>query len=108
MNLIHLPSAILGKPWAKIKRVLAEPHYRTYQKLDALYSHRARYQETLIPFDQWKFQVTDAPTFVATYKQLFVDEIYRFETKEPRPYIIDGGANVGLSVLYFKTLFPDA
>lgn len=43
-----------------------------------------------------------------TYTELFVDEIYRFETKEAKPFIIDAGANIGLSVLYFKSLYPSA
>lgn len=43
-----------------------------------------------------------------TYKELFVDEIYAFCASRPQPFIIDCGANIGLSVLYFKQLYPNA
>lgn len=41
-------------------------------------------------------------------KEIFLDETYRFKTSKECPYIIDCGANIGLSVIYFKQLFPNA
>lgn len=41
-------------------------------------------------------------------RELFVDNTYYFETENPRPLIIDGGAHIGLATLYFKKMFPDA
>ena len=43
-----------------------------------------------------------------TYNEIFVCEIYRFETSSPNPIIIDCGANIGISSLYFKTIYPNA
>lgn len=45
---------------------------------------------------------------IKTYEELFIDEIYRFETKKEQPIIIDCGANIGLSSIYFKTIYPKA
>ena len=39
-------------------------------------------------------------------KEKFVDEEYYFQTDSVRPIIIDCGANVGISALYFKCLYP--
>jgi FkbM family methyltransferase len=41
------------------------------------------------------------------FKEIFVRENYKFESSST-PYIIDGGANIGLAVLYFKKQFPEA
>ena len=58
------------------------------------------------------------PPFVVWYDQseeyhhlkqeIFTHHVYYFETENPKPVIIDAGAHIGLSTLYFKKLFPDA
>lgn len=48
----------------------------------------------------------DSASFVWTYRDIFQRELYAFRARSERPYIIDGGANIGLSVLYFKRLYP--
>ncbi|NJO02692.1 MAG: FkbM family methyltransferase [Bacteroidia bacterium] len=53
-------------------------------------------------------QFTDAPTFIGAKHVIMDRQIYRFTARQPKPYIIDGGANIGLSVLYFKQLYPQA
>jgi FkbM family methyltransferase len=45
--------------------------------------------------------------FLHSFKEIFVEEIYRLNLP-PAPYILDCGANIGLSVIYLKTQFPDA
>jgi FkbM family methyltransferase len=39
-------------------------------------------------------------------KEIFENEIYRFDCGHDYPVIIDCGANIGLSLLYFKILYP--
>lgn len=46
--------------------------------------------------------------FFDTYNELFVRGIYEFNCTSTQPYIIDCGANMGLSVLYFATKYPNA
>ena len=43
-----------------------------------------------------------------TYKDIFENQIYKFSAASDRPLIIDCGSNIGLSVLYYKTLYPNA
>ena len=50
----------------------------------------------------------DARSFVFIYKELFQNDTYKFLASNERPYIIDAGANIGLSVIYFKKLYPQA
>lgn len=40
--------------------------------------------------------------------ELFGDEVYRFKAATDTPRIIDAGANIGLSVRYFKSIYPNA
>jgi FkbM family methyltransferase len=40
--------------------------------------------------------------------EIFVNAAYDFSTANPRPRIIDCGANVGMAVLFFKTRWPDS
>lgn len=42
------------------------------------------------------------------FKELFLAQQYHFLTARPCPYIIDCGSNIGMSVLYFKALYPDS
>lgn len=42
------------------------------------------------------------------YKDEFVQGIYSFQALRHDPLIIDAGSNVGMSILYFKHLYPHA
>lgn len=46
--------------------------------------------------------------YLHSVDELFVDEVYRCSLKSTNPVIIDCGANIGLSLIYFKRLFPSA
>jgi FkbM family methyltransferase len=50
----------------------------------------------------------DNASFLFIYNEVFKKEVYKFSSTSQVPYIIDAGANVGLSVIYFKQIFPDA
>jgi FkbM family methyltransferase len=40
--------------------------------------------------------------------EIFVNAAYFFETTNPRPRIVDCGANIGMAVLFFKAVRPEA
>ena len=60
-----------------------------------------------VKFLNYTFDVPDLPSFLWQFKEIFVDEIYKFNTMEKEPVIYDCGANIGMSCLYFKTLYPN-
>jgi FkbM family methyltransferase len=42
------------------------------------------------------------------FREIFVEPSYAFRAGTKTPRIIDCGSNIGMSVLFFKTLYPDA
>jgi FkbM family methyltransferase len=52
--------------------------------------------------------IPDAASFLSAYKEIFVEGIYRFSAEGATPKILDLGANIGLSVLFFKRMHPGA
>jgi FkbM family methyltransferase len=45
--------------------------------------------------------------FLFSLKELFVDHSYNFQSKSNHPRILDCGANIGLSAIYFKSIYPE-
>jgi len=88
--------------WLKSKR------YREFSRLMGKYGHLPRFQPRDVRFMGYRFRVPDLPSFLWQFKDIFVDELYRFRPGSENPVIYDCGANVGLSCLYFKLLSPGA
>jgi len=61
-----------------------------------------------IRFGRYSVRYTDILSVYIEYKDIFVNRIYHFETDNSTPYIIDGGGCIGMSVLYFKSVYPKA
>jgi FkbM family methyltransferase len=54
------------------------------------------------------FYIADTLSFYSSFREIFQQEIYRFDAASHAPVIVDCGANYGVSVVYFKQIFPDA
>ena len=50
----------------------------------------------------------DLQDLAVIMQELLICEDYYFDSKVSNPFIIDGGANIGLAVYYFKQRYPDA
>jgi FkbM family methyltransferase len=61
-----------------------------------------------IAFDGKPLRVADAESFVGAYQEIFLDRVYEFTSSNDRPFIIDGGANIGLATLFFKKNYPNS
>jgi FkbM family methyltransferase len=42
------------------------------------------------------------------FREVFAEREYWFTTDRPRPVILDCGSNIGMAILFFKALYPDA
>lgn len=86
-----------------------------YQKYSSLitYSEYLELKKNIVTkkesyiFDK-KIKMTDSFWYLHSLNELFLEEVYQFKTDNKKPYIIDCGSNIGLSILYFKRLFPEA
>ena len=67
-----------------------------------------RYSPTASTLLEPPMQLADGPTFAAQYSEIFERRIYEFDSPDGLPLIIDGGANVGTAVRFWKELYPKA
>lgn len=74
--------------------------YRKFQNknITGIYKTRLLGKDIYINNPYWYLQ---------NLEELFIDEVYKFSTDNKQPYIIDCGANLGLSIIYFKKRFPN-
>lgn len=52
------------------------------------------------------FTYTDSISFITTYEEIFFSEIYKFNPTEGKNIIVDCGANMGVSLVYFSKNYP--
>lgn len=93
-----------ARPWY---RFATSKYYREYFRLFSTYNRYPRYQPTDIRFLDYNVQVADALSFIYQYREIFIDNTYKLGLTKKNPVIYDCGANIGISCLYFKRLFPD-
>lgn len=65
-----------------------------------------RFKKYHTKLDHYSVSFPDAHSFLSMRDEIWHSQSYFFECGKKCPYIIDCGSNIGLSVLYFKKLFP--
>jgi FkbM family methyltransferase len=63
---------------------------------------------SVVNFAGYRIRITDAKGFYIQCKDEFIHQIYHFDSTRDDPLIIDGGSNIGVSILYFKQLYRNA
>lgn len=53
-----------------------------------------------------KIKFTDAFSYLAMCDEIFSEQNYKFISKKESPFIIDCGSNIGISIIFFKLLYP--
>jgi FkbM family methyltransferase len=77
---------------------------KTYNKLN-MCTKEYRSSQTCL-FDKHPIKFNAPFWFLHSLDEIFVEEVYRFKSKTDTPTILDCGSNIGLSILYFKKLYP--
>lgn len=90
-----------------IKLVVKPDYKQKYLALEKL-KKAPRYTKTSTFILGKEIELVDSLSFLFMYKEIFEKGIYQFPCENKKPTIIDCGANIGLSVLYFKQLYPES
>jgi len=94
-----------------IRQLLRNFGIEVYRPQKTPYGHlkdAPRYQASTVDLVGKPFKIADGVSFFYSYREIFIDQIYRFKPVQNPPVIVDCGANYGTSVVYFKTTYPDA
>lgn len=87
--------------------LLLNRDYRYYHsELKRIAGIPDRYTHTNTKILGSPLEIVDSSSFLFTFKEIMEKEIYKFNSCDQNPYIIDCGANIGLSIIYFKKLYP--
>ena len=93
---------------SQIKRVLRPVKDTAIEKELKRLSSIPRYTQCETTIFQDVLEIPDSASFLFMYKEIFQEEIYNFKAETRSPFIIDGGANIGLASIYFKQKYPRA
>lgn len=97
---------LLPDSWLHFAKISLQPRYRRRLQEVTRLQRMPRYQPTVSTVLGKPFRILDAASFIFMEREIFQQGIYSFNANGKAPRIIDGGANVGLSVLFFKNLYP--
>jgi len=67
-----------------------------------------RYFEFQTIYEGIHLIVPDKSSFLGMCEEIFHHEIYKFVADTDQPRILDCGANIGLSIIYFKKIYPNS
>lgn len=54
----------------------------------------------------YEIAYTTLPVLITLFEEIFIEGAYYFQSHEQHPEIFDCGSNIGISVVYFKMLYP--
>jgi FkbM family methyltransferase len=91
-----------------IYHFLIRKEFRLYIWYSLRYVSYPRHKHTVISFLGKKLYVSDLKAFLSNFYSIFVLKHYTFDSKTNSPVIIDCGANIGLSIIFFKSIFPNS
>ncbi len=99
---------ILARKFENVFLFFNNKNYRVFVRLLIRYGKISRNNPREISFLKYKIHVPDCLSFVFQFKEIFVKKYYLFQTESKIPVIYDCGANIGISVLFFKSIYQSS
>src|SRR5687767_12519644 len=95
----HLSSLDLPSP---TKRSIGGAYVRS------IYLRRRGSTGTLANICGYRVRFCTFHNFRLLFNEMFINQDYSFRSSTESPFILDCGSNIGMSVLYFKFMYPSA
>lgn len=76
-----------------------------HHKLQSSYLQFCKKTEQILGFNIEFFAY---PQLINLFEEIFVYQVYEFTSDETAPIIFDCGSNIGMSILYFKSLYANS
>lgn len=101
-RVIHDASFVLLDPCSAAEKL------KTLSQLTriALAPDFLRGRAAVVGRNKFRVHYQDQLSFWQAYHEIFMRQVYFFNSDKDAPVIFDCGANVGLATLYFKTMYP--
>src|SRR5687767_15025787 len=80
----------------------------TYRELQGKLAGIPRYQAGFVTAGSWQLHYLDAASLLSAFDVVVVKRWNDFRCEKRNPVILDGGANIGISAIHYKRLFPGA
>ena len=80
----------------------------TFRELQVKLAGVPRYQAGFVTARNWQLHYLDATSLLSAFDVVVVKRWNDFRCEKKNPVILDAGANIGISTIHYKRLFPDA
>lgn len=80
----------------------------TFRELQVKLAGVPRYQVGFVSARNWQLHYLDATSLLSAFDVVVVKRWNDFRCEKKNPVILDGGANIGISAIHYKRLFPGA
>jgi FkbM family methyltransferase len=105
-----LASRLTGRSPQPSARTNAKPrgHPLKFRLLSRLHRHFGAEPRSPVRSFGYDMHFVDFKQFCFVVGEVFREQTYYFRCQNREPFIIDCGSNIGLAILYFHSLFPEA
>jgi len=98
----------LTEPKIKYKNRLPNLFENFYKQFIFLLINESKTTPCLNKIKNFKILSNTKAEFHTLYNEIFMEKLYYFELNNETPFIIDCGSNIGMSILFFKMLYPNS